>query len=290
MKRFTLCLVFALAAAWVILITAWSALYTEKLLRPACSRAETLPPPGFEAITLTTPQGISLSGWWHPPQNGAVVLLVGGLGASRDSMLPEAQILAGAGYGALTLESRACAGVPGTLGYAETAELQAMFDYAQPRSDVEWIGALGFSVGGVTVLHAAAENPGLLAVAAQGNFANLHDEITHTPSAFLSPQWQAQRLVLLFYQLRTGLPPRAVSPIDDLPQIPPRPVLLVHGERELARTAGREQAAACSTAALWVVPQAGHGQYHARQPKEYARRMISFFDSARGHTQPVEAP
>jgi len=290
MKRFTLRLAFALAAAWVILITAWSAFYTEKLLRPACHRAETLSVPDFEPVTLTTFEGLALTGWWHPPQNGAVILLVGGLGASRDTMLPEARLLAEAGYGALTLDSRACAGTSGTLGVDETNELDTMLGYAQRQPGVEWIGALGFSVGGVTVLRAAAANPKLKAVIALGNYANLHDEIIYTPSVFLSPQWQAQRLVLLAYRLRTGLPPRAVSPIDDLPRIAPRPVLLVHGERELNRTRGQDQASACPSAELWVVPNAGHGQYRALHPEEYTRRIRSFFDSSRGYSNSVEVP
>ena len=281
MKRFAFRLVFALAAAWVILMAGMSTLYTEKLLRPDCYRADAVFLPNAEPITLTPPEGFTLSGWWLPPKNGAVILLVGGLGASRDTMLPEAQFLAEAGYGILTLDTRTCAGVPGTLGYAETAELDAMFDYAQRQAGVEWVGALGFSVGGTTVLRGAAHNPKLRAVIAEGNFANLRDEITYTPSRFLSPQWQAQRLVLLIYRLRTGLRPREVSPIDALPHITPRPVLLIHGSRELGRTRGKDQANACASAELWIVPNAGHGEYHSVDSEAYARRVISFFDAAR---------
>ena len=282
MKRFALRLVFALAAAWVILMTGMSALYTDKLLRPACHRADAAFLPGAELITLAPSAGLTLSGWWLPPKNGAVILLVGGLGASRETMLPEARFLSRTGYGILTLDTRACAGVPGTLGYAETVELDAMFDYAQRQVGVEWVGALGFSVGGTTVLRGAAQLPELQAVVAEGNFANLRDEITYTPSRFLSPQWQAQRLVLLMYWLRTGIPPREVSPIDTLPHIAPRPILLIHGDRELPRTRGLEQADAYPSAELWVVPNAGHGEYLALDPEAYAQRIISFFDAARG--------
>ncbi len=290
MKRFLLRLALALAAAWVTLIAGWSVHYTEKLLRPACGRADAFSPPGFNSITLTTPEELVLSGWWLPPKNGSVILLLGGLGSSRDTLLPEAQILADAGYGVLTLDSRACADAVGTLGYAETAELSAMLDYAQHQIGVEWVGVLGFSVGGTTALLGAAQFPELQAVVAEGNFANLHDEITYTPSPVLSPQWQAQHLVLLVYRLRTGLPPRAVSPVDALPQIAPRPVFLIHGDRELARTRGQDQANAGPSAVLWIVPNAGHGEYRAADPDEYARRITSFFDAARNSSGSFGAP
>ena len=290
MKHFLLRLALALAAAWVILIAGWSVHYTEKLLRPACIRADFSSPPNFKSITLITPEGLALSGWWLPPKNGAVILLLGGLGSSRDTLLPEAQILAEAGYGVLTLDSRACAGALGTLGYAETAELSAMLDYAQHQVGVEWVGVLGFSVGGTTALLGSAQFPELRAVVAEGNFANLQDEITYTPARVLSPQWQAQHLVLLVYRLRTGLSPRVVSPVDALPQIAPRPVFLIHGDRELARTHGQDQANAGPSAVLWIVPNAGHGEYRAADPDEYARRITSFFDAARNSSGSFGGP
>ncbi len=102
-------LLIALAAAYVFLISGLSYIYTQHLLHPACPDS---PPEraGFESVTLTTSDGLALEGWWQPPRDGAVILLLGGLGGNRDAMLAEAEVLADHGYGVLTLSYRHCAG------------------------------------------------------------------------------------------------------------------------------------------------------------------------------------
>lgn len=281
-RAFGLRLAAALLAAWVTALAGLSAFYTAALLHPPC-------PPSisalseYQSIVLSTSSGLSLPGWWRPPENGAVILLLGGHSANRDAMLPAAEVLARHGYGVLTLSYRHCAGQAATLGYREVEELQAMAEFALSQPGVEWLGALGYSVGGVTVLRGAARMPQLAAVVAEGNYANLYDEFTAIPAFFLSPQWQVQRLTALFYALRVGVWPGEVNPVDDLARIAPRPVLLIHGEHEIQRTRGQAQAAAAGPVGeLWVVPGAGHGQYLPADPQEYERRVVTFFERARG--------
>ncbi|HSO27222.1 MAG TPA: hypothetical protein VLS48_04080, partial [Anaerolineales bacterium] len=64
------------------------------------------PPEGFEAVTLHTKDGVALQGWYHPPQNGAVIVLLHGAGGSRADTRPYAQMLVGNGYGALLFDQR----------------------------------------------------------------------------------------------------------------------------------------------------------------------------------------
>jgi dipeptidyl aminopeptidase/acylaminoacyl peptidase len=285
MKRFLLRAGLILAAAWVCVITGLSWIYTQNLLYPPCP-ASASARPGFESVSLTTTDGLTLQGWWRASQNGAVILLLGGLGSNRDAMLAEAELLASHGYGVLTLDYRPCAGAMATVGYREIAELQAMRDFALLQPGSEWLGVLGFSVGGATAIRGAARMPELQAVVAEGNYANFYDELTAAPAAPLSVQWQAQHLVRLFFHLRTGINPRQISPVDDLPRLSPRPVLLIHGEKEAQRTRAQQQLQAAragsqAAASLWVVPGAGHGGYRQAQPEEYDARILAFFDQAR---------
>ncbi|MDX9864371.1 MAG: hypothetical protein RBT34_06145 [Anaerolineaceae bacterium] len=279
-------LLFALAAAYAFLITGLSYIYTQHLLHPACPASPT-ERAGFESVTLTTSDGLKLDGWWRPPQNGAVILLLGGLGSNRDAMLAEAEVLTSHGYGVLTLDYRHCAGETVTVGYDEIMELSAMRDFALSQPETEWLGVLGFSVGGATAIRGTARMPEIRAVIAEGNYANFYDELTAAYAPPLSVQWQVQRLVVFFFRLGSGVHPREISPVDDLPAIAPRPALLIHGGLEAKRTRAQQQYQSASSpedadASLWIVPNAGHGAYRTLHPAEYDARIVAFFDQAKG--------
>ncbi|HNS38522.1 MAG TPA: hypothetical protein PKM01_12120, partial [Anaerolineaceae bacterium] len=79
-----------------------------------------------------------------------------------------------------------------------------------------------------------------------------------------------------------GHSPRQISPLDTLPHLAPRPVLLIFGEFEADNNRAFDQLAAAGPAAqMWIVPGAGHGGYAQLAPLEYEQRIIAFFDSAR---------
>ncbi len=280
MKKRLVLAVMILATAWLIVVGGSSAAYVQALLNPACILSGSARP-GFRPVTLKPAAGLALNGWYHPSANGALILLLGGQGSNRDSMLAEASFLSAHGYGALTLDGRQCAGAMTTLGYREVEDLRAMVEFASAQPEVRWLGALGFSAGGVTVIRGAARIPQIQAVVAEGNFANLYQEITAVESPPLSLDWQIRRLVAVAYTLSAGVWPGQVSPLDDLSAISPRPVLLIHGEYEVGRTRGQAQAeAAGPNGELWIVPAAGHGQYYSLQPVEYEKRILGFFDAA----------
>jgi hypothetical protein len=123
-----LCL--ALLVAWVIVLAGLSMQYVNGLTLPVCvTGAPELA--GFEPVSLHTPDGFTLSGWYHPPANGSVILLLAGNGGSRDAMLPDAILLARHGYGSLTLDYRNCArGGRSSLGYREADDLRLMAGFA----------------------------------------------------------------------------------------------------------------------------------------------------------------
>ncbi len=91
---------------------------------------------------------------------------------------------------------------------------------------------------------------------------------------------------MFFFRLRSGVHPRKISPVDDLPAIAPRPILLIHGELEADRSRAQWQFESASmpenaNASLWIVPNAGHGAYRRLHPEEYDARIIEFFDTSR---------
>jgi len=122
-----------------------------------------------EEVTLTTEDGLDLAAWYVPSENGAAVIVFPG----RGSRVPQARMLAEAGYGVLMLDMRGqgdSEGMPNVLGWGSTKDLDAAVDYLQERPDVEEgrIGGIGFSVGGELMIQEAAENDGLAAVVSEG--------------------------------------------------------------------------------------------------------------------------
>ncbi len=280
-------IVLALVATWTLVIATLSIRYVDSLLNPPCPVGIEAAPPGFEPVEILLVNGLRLRGWWRPPQNGAAVVLMAGHGGTRESMLPEAQLLAAQGYGALTVDYRQCAGRPVGLGALEVEEFHAALDFVQAQPGVDWIAALGFSAGGSAVLRGSLERPEVRAVIAEGHYANLWNEILLTPpSRPLSLEWQIQHGVALVLWARLGIWPGQVSPIDALPQLSPRPVLLIFGEREAEDTQAQAQfAAAQEPKELWIVSGVDHGGYLQADPAGYARHVLEFLEFHQG-TQP----
>ena len=280
--RLGLLLAAAVLLAWLLTIAGLSWFYTRALLHPSCS-PHAHEPPGFETVSITTPDGVTLTGWWHAPSNGAAIVLLPGHAGTRDALLPDALLLAQAGYGILTLDSRGCSGVSASLGYLEAGDADAMADFVLNQPAVNAVGVLGFSAGGVAAIRSAAHNPEIRAVVAQGNYRDLAHEITNRVSAPWSLEWQLQHGVRLAMGIQLGLPPGEVNPARDLARIAPRPVFLIHGEQESENNRAEEQyRLAGEPKILWVVPGSAHGGYFQAAPEEYRRRILQFFDSAFG--------
>ena len=284
-------LAFALAMLALIpflVLTGLSYLYTGLFTRVPCIPARRTPADiglaRFEDVTFRTPDGVTARGWYVPSSNGAVMVLVPGLGGERDGMFDDAVILARHGYGLLMYDSRQCnvPGAKGTLGYVETNELLGAVEYLSRRDAQLRIGALGFSEGGTVVIRGAARDERIRAVVAEGGFHDLARHIWHGDQVSLVRrlvEWQ----VLTFYRLDTGVDPAQVSPVTDISRIGPRPVLLIYGEHEAER-GGAELLfnAARDPKEVWIVPGAGHGGYIGAAPQEYERRVVTFFDKVVG--------
>jgi dienelactone hydrolase len=167
-----------------------------------------------------------------------------------------------------------------TQGRDELYDAEAALDFllARPEVDPDRIGAMGFSMGGATALRVAAVRPKIRGVGRDGGFSNLGELLApaENDSAVIRIH---KRTILWLYRLRSGIDPWAVSPIDDLDAIAPRPVLLIYGEYEAA--AGLEQAQASGeNVQLWIVPGGAHGRNHLAAPDAYPQRVLDFFNAA----------
>jgi fermentation-respiration switch protein FrsA (DUF1100 family) len=232
----------------------------------------------YQSIDLLTSDGVRLSAWYTPPRNGAVILVAHGYGDHRVVWVHE--ILVRKGYGVLAWDARAhgtSGGDISTIGYLEVLDVKAALDFALSQPGVEHVGAWGGSMGGATLIRAAAQYPEIKALFVDSPFASLEDELNYLiPYPIINP------LARMLAQAETGINVDDVSPLKVIGQISPRPVYLVQGTGD--RTAPPDSAERLYQMAkeprfLWVEENVPHLAMYADKPRRYKKTLIEFFDA-----------
>jgi len=231
----------------------------------------------YQSVDLITEDGIRLSAWYTPPRNGAVILLAHGYGNKRPEWVYE--LVAKKGYGVLSWDARAHGESDGeisTIGYLEVLDVKAALQYALSQPGVEHIGAWGGSMGGATLIRAAAEFPEIEALWIDSSFASLDEEINYlVPIPVINP------LAKSLAKIETGIDLEEINPIEDISRISPRPVYIVHslGDTVAPPDAGRRlYEAAQDPRFLWESENAPHMMIFLENPNRYKRRLVAFFD------------
>ena len=238
---------------------------------------------GLEDVAFTTPDGLTLRGWYVPSRNRAAVVLVHGFAGNRAQLLFEARALARAGHGVLLFDLRAHGRSDGDRvlwGDGERKDVTAALDFVSARPDVDpgRLGLFGFSMGGTTSLLVASADARVKAVAAAGAYPALEADVYSGYG-----RWGPLSAEPVLWALRrAGVDVDAVRPIDGMCRLQGRPLLLVNGDEDPDAPAKLQASlfrAACEPKQLWVVKGAGHGEYPKVAPEEYERRLRQHFDA-----------
>jgi uncharacterized protein len=241
----------------------------------------------YQSVTFPSSDGLTLRGWWVPSTNGAVVIFVHGHAGNRQNQLDDAEILVSAGYGALLFDLRNNGESDGdltTFGLYEVDDVMAALEFvkSQPGVDPARIGVLGQSMGGATALLAAAQSPDIKAVAALSAYTSMEDNIkTGVERLAGLPVFPFAPMVIFWGQWESGIDITQVRPIDIISSISPRPVLIVHGERDGLIPVENGKAlyeAANDPKQLYLVSNAGHESFLPKAGVAYAEMLIDFFN------------
>lgn len=244
----------------------------------------------YENVEFAARDGIRLRGWFIPAAaaeaaRGTVIFCHGHAG-SMDPDVKYAPWFHQAGYNVLMFDFRGHGRSDGqrvSMGALERLDLLGAVDYLRGRG-IERVGVLGFSMGGVVAMGAAAHSEAIVAVVSDGGFARLERAVAAGARqrglpAFLAPLFG--RVVVWLAGLRLGVRLSEADPIRWVDKIAPRALFIIHGGRdpyvsvEEARELYRR---ADEPKELWIVPEARHRQVDVCRPQEYRRRVLGFFD------------
>jgi fermentation-respiration switch protein FrsA (DUF1100 family) len=139
-------------------------------------------------------------------------------------------------------------------------------------------------MGAAVAIVGAARMPEIEAVAAESPFSFVSKTVRHFAEIYYGiPYFPFVPLALLFTSLRLGRRIGTFAPAQAIAGLAPRPVLLIHGERDVRMPIGDLETlweAARQPKERWIVPGADHGDPWLVAKEEYERRLVDFFDRA----------
>ena len=233
-----------------------------------------------EDVSFTTSDGLQLEGWFVPSRNGATVIAFPG----RSGPQKHARMLVNHGYGVLLFDRRgegASDGDPNVFGWAGDRDLHAATAYLRSRPDVdpERIGAIGLSVGGEMLIHAAAHSDAFKAIVSEGaSGQSIRDHFDTDGTLEAITGYAAVTSATAVFT--STLPPPSLS--SEVARIAPTAAFFVYGENGQGGTEEKPNkrfyAAAGQPKQIWEVPNGQHIAGITTEPAEYERRVIGFFD------------
>jgi len=207
--------------------------------------------PGFEAVELTTPDGLTLISWYRPGEVGqATVVVTHGNAGHIGHRVGKLGYLARAGYGIFLVGYRGFGGNPGR----PTEEGL----YTDGRTAIEWLARHGVSADHL-VLYGESLGTGVaVQLATEAPVAAVVLEAPYTSLAEVAGSYYwyvpfASHMVLDRYDARG-----AVGDVH-------APILMLHGSRDTiipVRQAERLHKAANEPRQLWVAREAGHNDLY----------------------------
>ena len=233
---------------------------------------------------------MQIAAWYIPTAGGTrAMILVHGRNASKQgavsgNFVDFGAALARSGVSVLMIDQRGhgeSEGEPYSFGVNERRDILGAVDWLLEQGyPAGSIGALGLSLGGRAVIGAAAEEARIGLMVLERTFADLAplselnwEEETGLPKFFLPGVYLMNRLLY-------GYSVADVRPVDELPGLAPRPVLIVHCTTDVDVSISHAEALkqALPSAETWFIDGCEHAEIYRDLPEEYEERVVGFID------------
>lgn len=246
----------------------------------------------YSDVTFRTSDGVTLSAWYVLSTNSAAVVTLPGSGSTRTGTLDQAAVLARHGYGVLMVDPRGhgrSGGQAMDAGWYGDRDVPAAVTFLQhqPGVDPDRVGVLGLSMGGEEAIGAAAADPAIHAVVAEGaSHRTAADKAGFLPAGLTGTLQRG--LDQLTYGVAALLTPAPMPPPlhTAIARAKSTPLLLIAAGDAVdePEAVAYLQTAAPDRVQAWTVPGAAHTQGLATAPNEWTDRVTAFLAHALGET------
>ena len=249
-----------------------------------------------EDVAFRSADGVDLRGWWVPADEArGTVVMVHGLNRARIEMVKKVPFVRDRGWNALLFDLRhhgESGGEATTFGVREKDDVRAAIALARERSPgpvVLW----GISLGGASVVLAAAEDPEVAGVICDSSFRNLRDTVAHHIRLFrgwrwwlrVVPAWPVTEEVLFWMGRKGAFDTGAADVLSAAGGLDGRPALFVANsdDRRVPKEIAFELAeAAGPSAEVLIVPGESHGGAWRNGTAAYEGAAASLLEVAQG--------
>ena len=238
---------------------------------------------GWPTASIRAFDGVRLDAWFVRPRvpNGNCVIVLHGIGDSRQGSAGYASMFLDQGYSVLLPDSRGHGTSGGEFVTYGLWEKYDVINWAHwlRQQNCQTLYGLGESLGGSVLIQAAALGGDFHAIVAECAFADLHAiaESRLQQMFSLTPSFVVSN-AMSFAKYLYGLDLRQVSPLESMRRTA-TPILLVHGLEDSRTPYWHSQALAQANArsVLWLVPNAEHTAAYSAAPAEFRRRVQAWF-------------
>lgn len=253
---------------------------------PAVVQAPPLPGCTVELVQCRTDDGIVLKGWHiEPPEPRGTVALFHGMRLNRTFTLDRIPFLTAAGYRCVAFDHRAHGESGGrycTFGYRERGDIAAVLDVIRARWPNVPRAAIGTSMGGAALCFAGEVARGFDALILEHVYTELTKAFDHRVGCGYPSWFKLFRPgIVWFTERRMGEHVENVSPLANIAQLAPRPVLLItgsedpHAPPDEMRKLGEQIPA---FARFHVIPGAGHADVCSVGGAAYRDLLLDFLE------------
>jgi alpha-beta hydrolase superfamily lysophospholipase len=240
-----------------------------------------------ESLKVTAGDSISLRGWFIFSQkiSNKTIILLHGIRAGKEQMLPMAYTLSNAGFNTVIFDSRAHGESGGkycTFGYYEKNDISKIIDLLKKRDSSQIIGIYGSSLGGAIALQAMEHDSRIKCGVIESTFATLREVINE----YMKNMFFLRSAYLSNIVLDRAAEMAKFNPDDVQPEINAKniynPVFVAHGDKDkninfnngkrifhYLKSANKE---------LHLVKGANHFNVFSYGGKEYQNKIINFLN------------